>query len=110
MWCTSMWGSYHSNYHGHETGGKDVEDDLHSIQGRIFESQVFCEVCRRLGVSKTRTTPFYAQSDGLVECFNRTLATQWAILTSRTGTATCLLSCGPTRLRYRSPADERLRH
>jgi len=40
------------------------------------------EVCRRLGVSKTGTTPLHPQSDGLVERFNRTLATQLAILTS----------------------------
>lgn len=57
--------------------------ELHSDQGRNFESQVFSEVCRRLGVSKTRTTPLHPQSDGLVERFNRTLATQLAILTSQ---------------------------
>ena len=53
-----------------------VPVELHSDQGRNFESQVFSEVCRRLGVSKTRTTPLHPQS-------NRTLATQLAILTSQ---------------------------
>ncbi|KAJ8333691.1 hypothetical protein SKAU_G00410100 [Synaphobranchus kaupii] len=57
--------------------------ELHSDQGRNFKSQVFGEVCRRLGLSKTRTTLLYSQSDGLVEGFNRTLATQLAILTSQ---------------------------
>ncbi|CAI5671544.1 unnamed protein product [Oreochromis niloticus] len=57
--------------------------ELHSDQGRNFESKVFGEICRRLGVEKTRTTPLHPQSDGLVERFNRTLATQLAILTSR---------------------------
>ncbi len=31
------------------------------------------EVCQFLGVTKTRTTPYHLQSDGMVERFNRTL-------------------------------------
>uniref|UniRef100_A0A674P0I3 Gypsy retrotransposon integrase-like protein 1 n=1 Tax=Takifugu rubripes TaxID=31033 RepID=A0A674P0I3_TAKRU len=60
-----------------------VPEELHSDQGRNFEAKVFSEVCRRLGIKKTRTTPLHPQSDGLVERFNHTLATQLAILTSR---------------------------
>lgn len=47
-----------------------------------FEGGVLSEVCRRLGIKKTRTMPIHSQSDGLVEWFKRTLATQLDILTS----------------------------
>ena len=46
---------------------------LHSDQSRNFESAVISEVCKLLGVVKTRTTPYHLQSDGLVEHFNRTI-------------------------------------
>ncbi|XP_058879681.1 uncharacterized protein LOC131737088 [Acipenser ruthenus] len=60
-----------------------VPQELHSDQGRNFESRIFAEMCRRLGIKKTRTTPLHPQSDGLVERFNRTLLAQLAIVTSR---------------------------
>lgn len=47
--------------------------ELHSDQGRNFESQIFKEMCRVLKINKTRTTPLHPQSDGMVERFNRTL-------------------------------------
>ena len=47
--------------------------EMHSDQGRNFESQVFQEVCKILGIHKTRTTPYHPQSDGMVERFNQTL-------------------------------------
>lgn len=57
-------------------------DEIHSDQGCNSEAEVFHEVCYLLGICKTHTTPLHPQSDGLVECFNHTLTTQLAILTS----------------------------
>ena len=48
-------------------------EQLHSDQGRQFESELLKEVCKLLNIHKTRTTPYHPQSDGLVERFNRTL-------------------------------------
>ena len=56
---------------------------IHSDQGRNFESWTFAELCKRLGVEKTRTTPLRPLSDGLVERFNKTLKQQLAIVTSK---------------------------
>ena len=50
-----------------------VPVELHSDQGRNFESSIFQEVCTLLGIHKTRTTALHPQSDGMVERFNRTL-------------------------------------
>ena len=50
-----------------------LPEQLHSDQGRQFESTLLTEVCKCLGVRKSRTTPYHPQSDGLVERFNRTL-------------------------------------
>ena len=47
--------------------------ELHSDQGRDFESEVFQKMCLLLGISKTRTTPYHPRSDGMIERFNRTI-------------------------------------
>ena len=56
-----------------------VPHELHSDQGRNFESAVFKGMCHRLGIKKTRTTPLHPQSDGMVERFNRTIGNQLAM-------------------------------
>ena len=44
---------------------------LHSDQGRQFESEIFKQMCTLLGKRKTRTTPGHPQSDGQIERMNR---------------------------------------
>ena len=52
-----------------------LPSQLHSDQGRNFESAIICilKVCKLLGVVKTKTTPYHPQSDVLVERFNCTI-------------------------------------
>jgi len=46
---------------------------IHTDQGRNFESTLFKEICAMTGVTKSRTTPFHPRSDGLTERANRTI-------------------------------------
>ncbi|MES9884898.1 MAG: reverse transcriptase domain-containing protein [Sedimenticola sp.] len=48
---------------------------IHTDQGREFQSHLFGHMCKLLGIDKTHTTPYRPQSDGLVERFNKTLKT-----------------------------------
>ena len=50
-----------------------MPEQLHSDQGKQFESDLVMEMCKLLHIEKTQTTPYHPQSDGLVQHFNHTL-------------------------------------
>ena len=50
-----------------------VLEQLHTDQRKNFESALIREVCRVLGITKTCTTPYHPQSDGMIERFNHTI-------------------------------------
>ena len=54
-------------------------EQVHSDQGRQFESELLKETCRLLHIKKTHTTPYRPQGNGMVERFNRTLLDMLAI-------------------------------
>lgn len=51
-----------------------VPAEIHTDQGRNFESRLVNEMSRLLGTRHTRSTPLHPQSGGLVERLNRTIA------------------------------------
>lgn len=44
-----------------------VPTEIHTDQGKNFESQLFSGLIQLLGIKKTRTTALYLQFDGQVE-------------------------------------------
>nr|XP_054748046.1 uncharacterized protein LOC129253648 [Lytechinus pictus] len=55
-----------------------VPESLHTDQGRQFESKLVQELCKNLGIEKTRSSPYHPQGAGLVERANRVLKDQLA--------------------------------
>ncbi|GFV10940.1 retrovirus-related Pol polyprotein from transposon 412 [Trichonephila clavipes] len=55
---------------------------LHSDQGKNFDSAVCKRLCEVLGIDKTRTTALHPLSNGMVERFNRTILNSLSLLVS----------------------------
>lgn len=51
-----------------------IPGELHSDQGSNFESNVFKEMCKLLGIQKTRTSLYRSQLDGMVETIENMLS------------------------------------
>ncbi|GFU47757.1 retrovirus-related Pol polyprotein from transposon 412 [Trichonephila clavipes] len=60
----------------------EVPLQLHSDQGRNFDSAVCKRLCEILAIDKSRTTALHPQSDGMVERFNRTILNSLSLLVS----------------------------
>ena len=53
--------------------------EVHTDQGRNFESQLFREVCNLQQMAKSRTTPYRSSANGQVERMNREILTKLCI-------------------------------
>ena len=62
-----------------------VPESIHTNQGRHFESDLIKHLCSLLGIQKTWTSPYHAQSGCMVERLNRTLKDQLAKYISQSG-------------------------
>ena len=75
---------------------------LHTDQGRNFESALISELCKLLGITKTRTTPYHPQSDGMIKRFNRTLLSMLSTVLGEEGEENWEVALPAVMLAYRS--------
>ena len=77
-------------------------DMLHTDQGRNFESALISELHKLLGITKTRTTPYHPQLDGMIRCFNRTLLSMLSTVLRDEGEDNWEVALPAVMLAYRS--------
>ena len=77
-------------------------DMLHTDQGRNFESALISELCKLLGITKTRTTPYHPQSNGMIEHFNRTLLSMLSTVLGEEGEENWEVALPAVMLAYHS--------
>ncbi|KAL5966608.1 Gag-Pol polyprotein, partial [Taenia solium] len=79
-----------------------MPESVHSDQGPNFESRLFTELCKNLGIAKTRTTPGHTRGNGQVERTNRTLVGLLKAFTKKAKPEYWDLSLGRALLAYRA--------
>ena len=50
-----------------------VPKEIYTDMGRNFESKLFKELCKLLGIQKSHTVPYHTQANGFIEVFNKFL-------------------------------------
>ena len=76
--------------------------DMLACQGQNFESALISELCKLLGITKTRTTPYHPQSDGMIERFNRILLSMLSTVLGEEGEENWEVALPAVMLAYRS--------
>ena len=83
-------------------------DMLHTDQGRNFESALISELCKLLGITKTRITPYHPQLDGAIDHFNRTLLSMLSTVLGEEGEENWEVVLPAVMLAYRSSPHQHL--
>lgn len=60
-----------------------IPERLHSDQGANFQGKVMTQLCKLLGINKSRTTPYHPPGNGMCERFNKTLISMLKTLDPR---------------------------
>ncbi|KAI5615026.1 hypothetical protein C0J50_10925, partial [Silurus asotus] len=62
-----------------------IPEEILTDQGTNFTSRLMKQLHRQLGITSIKTSPYHPQTDGLVECFYKTLKSMLRKFVSETG-------------------------